>query len=112
MPGVAMEARGGRDVRHLVAWWAMLCVCALYGSFALFTGVQEGLSWVGLAEPEKARGTPVAFVIHALAGGIALLVGPLQLSSRLRARAPRMHRRAGYAYVLAIWIAGPAAACS
>lgn len=46
---------------------------------------------------------------HALAGTTATLIGPLQLSTRLRSRHLTLHRILGRVYVVAILIAAPLA---
>lgn len=46
---------------------------------------------------------------HILGAGAALLAGPLQFSSRLRARAPMLHRTLGRVYVFGGLVASPAA---
>ena len=53
-----------------------------------------------------ARSAPGLFVVHALAGGVALTAGPLQLAlaPRLLTRAPRVHRTLGRTYVGAAWL--------
>ena len=43
-----------------------------------------------------------ALVLHAGAGGLALLLSPVQLSARVRARVPRVHRVVGRAALAAI----------
>lgn len=49
-----------------------------------------------------------AFLIpHALGGTVALLSGPIQFSSRIRARYPRFHRILGRVYVAAVFTAAP-----
>ena len=48
------------------------------------------------------------FVVHVAGGGIALLAGPWQLVSRLRARRPRLHRATGYVYTSAAVLGGSA----
>ncbi|MFI5952810.1 DUF2306 domain-containing protein [Cryptosporangium sp. NPDC051539] len=52
----------------------------------------------------------VAFHLHITFGGLALLLSPIQLSSRIRARVPRLHRWAGRITIGAILVAGPAGA--
>ena len=49
-----------------------------------------------------------ALVLHAGAGGLALLLSPVQLSARVRARVPRVHRVVGRAALAAIAVAGAA----
>jgi uncharacterized membrane protein len=44
---------------------------------------------------------------HIVAGMAALLIGPLQFSSRVRRRSPRFHRVLGRVYVIAVFIAAP-----
>ncbi|AOS45542.1 hypothetical protein Verru16b_02623 [Lacunisphaera limnophila] len=42
----------------------------------------------------------VLITVHAVGASLALLLGPFQFLDRLRARAPRLHRWLGYAYLL------------
>lgn len=46
---------------------------------------------------------------HGVLGSVALLTGPLQFSSRLRTRTPRVHRLLGRTYVVAVYLAAPLA---
>lgn len=46
-------------------------------------------------------------LIHALAGGCAIILGPLQFSDRLRQRYTKMHRVVGRIYVATALIAAP-----
>jgi uncharacterized membrane protein len=48
----------------------------------------------------------VAFLVHVVAGAVALLLSPLQIATRPRARAPRLHRVAGRVMLAAIAVAG------
>lgn len=50
----------------------------------------------------------VAFYLHVCAGGVAMLLVPLQLSSRIRRRRPQVHRVVGRVVALSIAIAAPA----
>jgi uncharacterized membrane protein len=50
----------------------------------------------------------VAFYTHIVFGGSALLLSPVQLSSRVRARVPRLHRVTGRVVLVAIALAGTA----
>ncbi len=47
-----------------------------------------------------------ALLIHAGAALVALAVGPLQFSVRLRQRSPLAHRRLGYVYFAGVFIGG------
>jgi hypothetical protein len=48
----------------------------------------------------------LVFMLHILAGAVALLTGPWQLMPRLRARRPGLHRATGYTYAVAVTFAG------
>ena len=50
----------------------------------------------------------IAFYTHIVFGGLALLLSPVQLSSRVRARVPRLHRVTGRVVLVAIALAGMA----
>jgi uncharacterized membrane protein len=52
---------------------------------------------------------PLLIGPHIAAGLFALLSGPLQFSSRIRRRFPRVHRILGRAYVIAVFVAAPLA---
>lgn len=49
-----------------------------------------------------------AFYLHIVCGGLALLLSPLQLAARLRARIPRLHRICGRVVLASIVLAGSA----
>jgi uncharacterized membrane protein len=51
----------------------------------------------------------VAFYVHVFFAGLALLLSPLQIAARLRARAPRLHRAVGRIVLGCIAAAGSAA---
>ena len=55
---------------------------------------------------EQGSGVSLAFLVHVVAGGLALLLAPLQVAARLRARAPRLHRWTGRVVLGAIAVAG------
>jgi uncharacterized membrane protein len=47
-------------------------------------------------------------VLHAVTGGIALLIGPWQFATVIRANRPRLHRMMGRCYVAACFVSGSA----
>ncbi|MEU9890677.1 DUF2306 domain-containing protein [Sphaerisporangium sp. NPDC051011] len=51
----------------------------------------------------------LSIVIHAVPGGLALIIGPFQFHKRLRARYPKAHRIAGRVYMVSIVLATAAA---
>jgi uncharacterized membrane protein len=75
-------------------------------------------AWVGITSPGS-RGAFLADLFsekalrtatHLGAGGIALIAGALQFNTGLRQGRPRVHRAIGRVYVIAVLIAGVAAA--
>jgi uncharacterized membrane protein len=86
-------------------WWALLLVCIAYAGFALEMFSIELSVFLG-AEVDieaKTRQSPIAFMLHALLGGIALVAGVLQFNSQIRLRSIRVHRATGWVYVISIW---------
>jgi len=83
-------------------WTAMALVCLLYGLYALSAGLD-------LAETGKVRSLPVAFAIHALAGGVVLIAGAAQFNPALRRRLLPAHRWLGRTYVTGALVASVAA---
>ncbi|MGR7027126.1 DUF2306 domain-containing protein [Geodermatophilus sp. URMC 62] len=62
----------------------------------------------GLAPDYAEQGSAVSlvFLVHVVTGGLALLLAPLQIAARVRARSPRLHRVAGRVVLGAIAVAG------
>jgi uncharacterized membrane protein len=46
-------------------------------------------------------------IVHAIFGGIAIVLGAFQFSNRLRARYLKAHRMLGYVYVASVFISAP-----
>jgi uncharacterized membrane protein len=46
-------------------------------------------------------------IVHAIFGGLALVLGAFQFSNRLRARYLSVHRKLGYLYVLGVFVSAP-----
>ncbi len=89
-------------------WWTLAALCLLYAGFALATGAQELLYQLGVAGPGKERSVPSVFVVHALAGGVVLLAGPLQFSAWLRRKSLAVHRILGRLYALGVGVSSVA----
>ncbi|SDI13370.1 Uncharacterized membrane protein [Sinosporangium album] len=51
----------------------------------------------------------LSLAVHALPGGLALIIGPLQFLTPLRVRRPRLHRLLGRIYMICVLIASGAA---
>ena len=75
------------------------------GAIAVGTPAQWNANLPGLFEPRAPMGT-AGIAAHFAAGGIILLLGPIQLIARIRKGAPAFHRWAGRVYVIASFIAG------
>jgi hypothetical protein len=74
---------------------------AIYGTFALTMGISELLFVGGLASEVKHRATPIIFAIHALAGAVVLIIGPLQSVPWIRRRGS-VRLALGRTYVIAV----------
>src|SRR3954449_105320 len=81
-------------VTHL-AWWILFLVCGVYALFAFYLALVGALSLLGFAVDARPRAAPVIFIVHALAGGVALIAGPLQLNRHIVQRWRRLHRASG-----------------
>jgi uncharacterized membrane protein len=92
------------NLRKHLGWWILFVVCVFYSAYALFMGILAFLSLLGIADNAPQRGAPLLFVVHALAGSLALLAGPLQLNRRILYKHRNFHRLLGRMYVWAIWI--------
>lgn len=95
----------GRSALQGAGWWLLFLVCALYASYALYMGAVELFSQFGVVADTPVRAVPIVFVVHALAGSIILVSGPLQFNRRLRDRRSWLHRLLGRTYVATVWLA-------
>ncbi|GAB2837454.1 DUF2306 domain-containing protein [Actinocorallia aurea] len=93
-------------------WWFALTAAAIavYAPLPYLTASLEQLARddVGLAAHYAAKPAWVRAVllVHAVCGGAALLLGPLQFAARVRGRAPRLHRAVGRVMLAAIVVGG------
>ncbi|MGE0439724.1 MAG: DUF2306 domain-containing protein [Gemmatimonadales bacterium] len=91
-------------MRTRLGWIGAAVLIVVYGAFAVDQGVAE-LGFLTGAGPEgKHRAAPAAFVIHAFAGTVVLLAGPLQSLRWIRGRR-RVRKGVGLAYVAGVWAA-------
>lgn len=103
MSKLAQKQSGGFLAQAV--WWVFLLICLFYGGFAFYMGSVQIGALLGTVSDAKQRAAPYIFVVHAFAGGIAILIGPLQFNRRLLSRARNLHRWLGRIYVWSIWIA-------
>ena len=107
------RARGAIATR--AGWtWVLLSSLAItaYAVVPYLTASLAELSEDGVGLAPNYDGRPgfvqFAFYAHIIAGGIALVAGPLQFWRGLRTRHPRVHRWTGRGYLVAVLIAGVA----
>ncbi|MEV8636023.1 DUF2306 domain-containing protein [Streptosporangium sp. NPDC051023] len=107
--------RRGSTRRGTVAlWWIVLSAAAI-AVVAPMPYLTDSLRHLAQDNGEIAANyayrplwAQVAFYLHVCFAGLALLVSPAQFVTRLRVRAPRVHRICGRIATGCIWIAGPA----
>ncbi|REE99394.1 DUF2306 domain-containing protein [Thermomonospora umbrina] len=89
-------------------WWLALSAAAIavYAPFPYLTESLDALAADDTGLASNYAGRPLwvraALYVHIVAGGLVLLLSPVQLSSRLRGRLPRLHRVCGRVVLLAI----------
>ena len=103
---MVISMRGAESRKAMVViWWILLIIVVAYSGFAfdMFRIELNQLSGSVVDVNAKARRMPLVFMVHALLGGIGLLAGVFQFSSRVRHSYMRVHRFTGWVYLLAIW---------
>ncbi len=98
---IQYRSNRGRFSKQLL-WWGLFLICAFYSAYAFSMAAVEVFFRLGIADSAPHRGAPFVFVLHAVAGGVALLCGSLQLNRRIL---DKLHRVLGRIYVWTIWIA-------
>ncbi|MCM3922843.1 DUF2306 domain-containing protein [Frankia sp. AiPs1] len=100
----------------VAAWWYGLSTLAIavfavvpYLTSSLRDQADQG-NEVAINYVDRSTVFQVFLYLHIAFGGVALLLSPLQLSARVRARVPRLHRVVGRITVAAICLAGTAGA--
>ncbi len=93
--------------RKLMAacWWMLFIISLAFAGFALQMLLLElnASSGAEMVAEAKNREAPIAFMLHALFGGMGLVAGALQFNSTIRRWNIRVHRTIGWIYLLAIW---------
>ena len=95
------------SVRRLrTALWLLLAlVCTVYAAFSFQMGADELLHQTGMGAGGRVRAMPIPFIVHAFAGGLALILVPVQVLPSMRRKAPSIHRALGRMYVVSTWLA-------
>jgi hypothetical protein len=86
-------------------WWLLFAICVVYALFAFDMFRVELLVLIGDEFPidAKPRQAPIAFLFHAVLGGIGLVAGALQFNKHILRSNRQTHRVIGWTYLLAIW---------
>jgi uncharacterized membrane protein len=93
-------------------WWILLSALAIAVYAPLPYALNSLADLSGSGEPlaanyvERSEVIRSAFYLHIGFGGLALLLSPFQFATRLRTRAPRVHRAIGRTVLVSIAIAG------
>jgi uncharacterized membrane protein len=93
-------------------WWILLSALAIAVYAPLPYALNSLADLSGSGEPlaanyvERSELIRSAFYLHIGFGGLALLLSPFQFATRLRTRAPRVHRAIGRTVLVSITIAG------
>jgi uncharacterized membrane protein len=84
---------------------------AIFGLLTLFVIYHNELPLMDAHAPARQHFAKVAWWLlpHGLGGALALLLAPLQFSTRLRQRALRLHHILGRLYVVCVAVAAPVA---
>ena len=101
--GHARKARRTTSLpAEMLFWWVIPFAAGGLGFTLLIKAAIIAVTW-GEGFPMKIlhanKDVPGIFATHILAGAVALLIGPWQLSVFLRGRYPRLHRALGRTYV-------------
>jgi uncharacterized membrane protein len=95
-------------------WWVLLSALAIavlaplpYALNSL-TELTAGGQEVPANYVDRPAAVQLAFYLHVGFGGLALLLSPFQFATRLRTRAPHVHRATGRVVVASIAVAGAA----
>lgn len=88
---------------------AKLTVFIAFGLLTVFVTYMKNRGFFDPASPTAQHYKPALhfLLIHGTFGALALALGVLQLSNRLRARYLRIHRMLGYVYVACVFVAAP-----
>lgn len=89
-----------------IAWFAMTFLALGVAGYAAVSLLLPGAR-TGFVE-ELFLDTPVAIALHLGGGAVAIVLGALQLSKKLRNKYLSVHRRLGQVYILSVVVSGSA----
>jgi uncharacterized membrane protein len=81
----------------------------IFGALTVFVTYMKNARILDPSSPIAQHFAPAKWflVVHAFAGALAMSLGALQFSNRLRARYLQVHRTIGYIYVVSVFISAP-----
>ncbi|WP_341224715.1 DUF2306 domain-containing protein [uncultured Arcticibacterium sp.] len=92
-----------------ITWWVFSFFCVIIGIYPLlYFFIDRLFGLLGSKSPDLLSDTTwnIAFYGHIVLGGLALLIGWLQFSKKLRNKHIIWHRRIGIIYVISVLISG------
>ena len=86
-----------------------LILFLIFGALTVFVTYMKNARILDPGSPIAQHFAPAKWflVVHAFAGALAMSLGALQFSNRLRARYLEVHRTMGYIYVVSVFISAP-----
>jgi hypothetical protein len=91
-----------------LGWWVIVLLASLIGAYGVANAVVPGVRTSFVADLFSARAA--RSFGHLAFGGVALVAGALQFSTRLRFERPVVHQRVGTLYVVTVLVSGVSAA--
>lgn len=98
-----------KKIIHKTTWWIFASLCILVGLYpAIYFLIDRHFGLLSSKTQELLADQlwNIGFYGHIVLGGIALLIGWMQFSSKLRRKRMRLHRTVGKIYVVTVLISG------
>lgn len=98
-----------KKIIHKTTWWIFASLCILVGLYpAIYFLIDRHFGLLSSKTQELLVDQlwNIGFYGHIVLGGIALLIGWMQFSSKLRRKRMRLHRTVGKIYVVTVLISG------
>ena len=92
-----------------IGWWIFALLCISIGLYPVIYFVIDGNFGLLESKSEEILNSPIwnaGFYGHIVFGGLALLVGWMQFSKKLRLKRVQLHRNIGKFYVVTVLISG------
>lgn len=92
-----------------IFWWIFALLCIMIGLYpSIYFMIDRTFGLLSSKSPELLNNLlwNIGFYGHIIPGGLALLVGWIQFSKKIRNNKPLLHRRIGKLYVISVMIGG------